>query len=160
MGLRQGEGTLGKGPAREGRRKLQEIAREESDRGWTLAERDTWSEAETGTYAQKDRKEVDKDGGNMDAMLAAKAKWRAGDGAEGGVGRGKGRLGSETLQSDVTIQVEGLWWQILGEELETGAPLAWGLCLPPPPNSPPPGGLPGGGDRLSDETHYALNPPD
>ena len=25
---------------------------------------------------------------------------------------------------------------------------------------PPPGGLPGGGDRLSDETHYALNPPD
>jgi hypothetical protein len=30
--------------------------------------------------------------------------------------------------------------------------------LPVPP--PPPGGLPGGGDRLSDETHYALNPPD
>lgn len=31
---------------------------------------------------------------------------------------------------------------------------------PPPPPVPPHGGLPGGGDRLSDETHYALNPPD
>lgn len=137
-----GEGTLGKGPAREGRRKLQEIAREESDRGWTLAERDTWSEAETGTYAQKDRKEVDKDGGNMDAMLAAKAKWRAGDGAESGVGRGKGRLGSETLQSDVTIQVEGLWWQILGEELETGAPWPGVSACHPLPIPPHPAGCP------------------
>lgn len=83
--------------------------------------------------------------------------------SRGWCGEGQRRLDldSETLQSGETVQVEGLWWQILGGELGTGTPLAWGLCLPTPSQSPPPpGGLPGGGDRLSDETHYALNPPD
>lgn len=47
----------------------------------------------------------------------------------------------------------------LGVELGTG--LLWPGSLPATPSyPPPPGGLPGGGDRLSDETHYALNPPD
>lgn len=41
-----------------------------------------------------------------------------------------------------------------------GAPLVGVSARHPLLIPPPPGGLPGGGDRLSDETHYALNPPD
>lgn len=41
-----------------------------------------------------------------------------------------------------------------------GAPLLRVSARHPLLIPPPPGGLPGGGDRLSDETHYALNPPD
>lgn len=59
------------------------------------------------------------------------------------------------------FRAEGL----LGEQFrsETRARVPWlGGSVPATPLriAPPPGGLPGGGDRLSDETHYALNPPD
>lgn len=61
------------------------------------------------------------------------------------------------------------WWRFRAEgppkaqlrsEAGDGAPLARVFTHHPLLIPPPPGGLPGGGDRLSDETHYALNPPD
>lgn len=61
------------------------------------------------------------------------------------------------------IQAEGLPEAQLWSRAGDGAPLVGvsahhPLLIPTPP--PAPGGLPGGGDRLSDEAHYALNPPD